>query len=88
MPQLEEKLSKIKIQLREFREEKYQFKSYYFKNIIKILVGLEPSYVSPKNLLVNSGIYGIDDCEITSDGQVLSKYNRIKKARLENLTED
>ena len=44
----------IKCQIDEWDLGDYQYTLHYLTNLIKILVGKEPDYVSPRNKLVNS----------------------------------
>ncbi len=47
-------------QFSEWRAEGYANTAYYFRNILRISLGYEPSHVSPKNLVTGSSIIGFD----------------------------
>jgi hypothetical protein len=71
----------IKDQINGWKENNFNYTSYYLSNTLKILFGYQPSHVSPKNKLVNSYICGFDNREKDNIG----KNNIFIEADLEDI---
>jgi hypothetical protein len=56
---LETKVSKAKLiskQVSEYKAKGCEHTGYYFANVVRIIFGREPSYISPTNRVINSDL--------------------------------
>ncbi len=80
------RVPKIKEQTAEWKQESWSYKPHFLLNISKIILGFEPSYVSPGNMVVGSRLDIFPDIsDLVSSARLDFTTSEQKNKKIKNL---